>query len=249
MPNFRMTIHPVRNHVPFGTRRGTGAAPNAFYNEVFIDELAAAAGKDPYLYRRELISRNPPPPKRGTGGFPHRDDFLRALDMAAKMSNWGSPLPEGWARGIAIDDRRRPSRTTSTICAEVVTLEVTKAGQVKLHRVDVAFEEGFAFMHPLAVRKQVEGQLAWAYDDAMYQGTTLRDGRAVERNFDTFPVSRMAEYPKQVNIQFFKSKRWITGAGEEAIPQLPPAIVNAVFMVTGKRFRSIPLKNHDLRWG
>ena len=168
--------------------------------------------------------------------------------MAAKMSNWGTPLAEGWARGIAIDDRRRPTRTTSTICAQVHTVEVTRRGQLRLHRVDVAFEEGFAFCHPLAVRKQVEGQINWGYDDTMYQATTLRDGRAVERNFDAFPVSRINEYPKQVNIQFFKSKRWITGAGEEAIPQIPPAICNAVFKITGKRFRSIPLKDHDLSW-
>jgi isoquinoline 1-oxidoreductase beta subunit len=236
-------------HVPIGTRRGTGAAPNAFYMEGFIDELAHAAGKDPYLYRRELIARNPRAPKRGVGGFPHRDDFLRALDMAAKMSGWGAPLPEGWARGMAIDDRRRPTRTTSTICAQVHTIEVTRRGRLRLHRVDVAFEEGFAFMHPLSVRKQIEGQIAWGYDDTMYQATTPKEGRAVERNFDTFRVSRIDEYPTQVNLAFFKTKRWITGAGEEAIPQIPPAICNAVFKITGKRFRSIPLKNHDLSWG
>jgi isoquinoline 1-oxidoreductase beta subunit len=248
MPNYRLTLHVPQSHVPIGTRRGTGAAPNAFYTESFIDELAHAAGKDPYLYRRELISRNPPAPKRGVGGFPHRDDFLRALDMAAKMGNWGKKLPEGWAQGIAIDDRRRPSRTTSTICCEVVTVELSKRGQLRLHRVDVAFEEGFAFMHPLSVRTQIEGQIGWAYDDTMYQGTTLKDGRAQERNFDTFRVARMNEYPKEVNIAFFKSKRWITGAGEEAIPQLPPAIVNAIFRISGKRYRSIPLKDHDLSW-
>jgi isoquinoline 1-oxidoreductase beta subunit len=247
MPNYRLTIHRPMTHVPIGTRRGTGAAPNAFYMEGFIDELANAAGKDPYAYRRELISRNPP--KGGVGGFPHRDDFIRALDMAAKMSDWGKPLPEGWARGIAVDDRRRPSRTTSTICAEVHTIEVTKRGQLRLHRVDVAFEQGFALIHPMSVRKQIEGQMSWGYDDTMYQATTLKDGRAVERNFDLFNVSRMSEYPKQVNIEFFKSKRWITGAGEEAIPTIPPAIVNAVFKITGKRFRSIPLKDQDLSWG
>lgn len=249
VPNYRLTLHVPKTHVPIGTRRGTGACPNAFYLESFIDELANAAGKDPYEYRRELIARNPTGGKLGVGGFPHRDDFLRALDMAAKMSSWGTPLPEGWARGIAIDDRRRPTRTTSTICAQVHTVEVTRRGQLRVHRVDVAFEEGFAFCHPLAVRKQVEGQINWGYDDTMYQATTLRDGRAVERNFDAFPVSRINEYPKQVNIQFFKSKRWITGAGEEAIPQIPPAICNAVFKITGKRFRSIPLKDHDLSWG
>jgi isoquinoline 1-oxidoreductase beta subunit len=169
--------------------------------------------------------------------------------MVAKMSGWGTPLPEGWARGIAIDDRRRPTRTTSTICAQVHTVEVTKRGQLTLHRVDVVFEQGFSLMNPLSVRKQIEGQIAWGYDDTMYQATTIQDGHAVERNFDKFPVSRMKEYPKQINIAFLKTNRWITGAGEEAIPQIPPAILNAVFKITGKRFRSIPLKNHDLSWG
>jgi isoquinoline 1-oxidoreductase beta subunit len=249
MPNYRMSVHYPKSHVPIGTRRGTGAAANAFYQESFIDELANLAGKDPYQYRRELIARNPAEPKPGVGGFKHRDDFLRALDMVAKMADWGKKLPEGWAQGIAIDDRRRPTRTTSTICAQVLTVELTKRGQLRLHRADVVFEQGFAFMHPLSVRKQVEGQIAWAYDDTMYQATTLRDGRAIERNFDTFPVSRMNEYPREVNIAFLKTSRWITGAGEEAIPQVPPAICNAVFKIAGKRLRSLPLKNHDLSWG
>src|SRR5437899_519123 len=227
---------------------GTGAAPNGFYMESFIDELANIAGKDPYMYRRELILRNPADPRQGIGGFVHRDDFVRALDMVAKMSGWGTPLPEGWARGIAIDDRRRPTRTTSTICAQVHTVEVTKAGKLTHHRVDVVFEQGFALMNPLSVRKQIEGQIAWGYDDTMYQATTIEDGHAVERSFDKFPVSRMNEYPKQINIQFMKTNRWITDAGEEAIPQIPPAILNAVFKITGKRFRSIPLKDHDLSW-
>jgi isoquinoline 1-oxidoreductase beta subunit len=249
MPNYRMTIHYPKSHVPFGTRRGTGAAANAFYMESFIDELANVAGKDPYQYRRELLLRNPPAPKLGVGGFKHRDDFVKALDMVVKMADWGKKLPEGWAQGIAIDDRRRPTRTTSTICAQVLTIELTKRGQLKLHRADVVFEQGFAFMHPLSVRKQIEGQIAWAYDDTMYQATTIKDGRAIERNFDTFPVSRMNEYPREVNIAYLKTNRWITGAGEEAIPQVPPAICNAVYKITGKRLRSIPLKNHDLSWG
>jgi isoquinoline 1-oxidoreductase beta subunit len=164
------------------------------------------------------------------------------------MSNWGQPLPEGWARGVAIDDRRRPTRNSLTICAQVFTLEVARRGQLKFHRADVAFEEGFGLVHPVSVRKQIEGQLAWGISDALYQETTIREGRAVERNIDTFEISRMHEYPREVNIQFFKTNRWITGAGEEAIPQVPPAILNAVFKATGKRIRSVPIKSHDLSW-
>ena len=169
------------------------------------------------------------------------------------MSGWGQPLPEGWARGLAIDDRRRGigagTGRQGTICAQVHTIEVTRRGQVRLHRSDVVFDEGFGLVNPLSVRKQIEGQMAWGYNDAVHQGITIQDGRAVEVNFDTFPVAPMAEYPSEVNIRFLKTNKWIEGAGEEAIPTVAPAICNAVFRITGKRFRSIPLKNHDLSWG
>jgi isoquinoline 1-oxidoreductase beta subunit len=253
VPHYRYTTHRPKTHVPCIPRRGTGSTTNGFYLESFIDELAHAVGKDPYVYRRELIARNPPPPKTGIGGFRYRDDWLKALDMAAKMSGWGTPLPAGWARGIAIDDRRRglaqTDSTYTTIVAQVHTVEVSRRGQIRLHRVDVAFDQGFSFVNRLSVKKQVEGQIAWGYDDALYQAVTIRDGRAVEVNFDTYPVSRLNEYPREVNIAFFKTSKWIYGVGEEAIPQVAPAMCNAVFRITGKRIRSLPLKNHDLSWG
>jgi isoquinoline 1-oxidoreductase beta subunit len=248
MPNYRYTFHPIKQYVPANTRRATGASPNCFYMESFFDELAHAAGKDPYQYRRELISRNPIG-KPGVGGFNRRTDWLTALDVVAKMSNWGAPLPEGWARGIAIEDRRRPSRPHSTIGAEVVTIEISKRGQLRWHRADVAFERGYGHVHPMAIQKQIEGQMSWAYDEAVHQASTVKDGRCVEHNVDTFPISRMNEYPREVNIQYFPTKVWVYGAGEEVIPQIPPAIYNAVFKITGKRFRTLPLKNHDLSWG
>ncbi|MBM2812742.1 MAG: xanthine dehydrogenase family protein molybdopterin-binding subunit [Chloroflexi bacterium] len=258
VPNYRLHQHIANSHVPAGRVRSTGARPNTFYMETFIDELAHAAGKDPYLYRRELIMRNPPENQQdrfkgtGVGGFRYRDDWLKALDMVAKMSGWGTPLPEGWARGIAIDDRRRGvgvgSGRQGTICAQVHTVEVTKRGQVIVHRVDVVFDQGFSLVNPLTVRKNIEGQIAWGYNDALYQEITIQDGEGVEVNFDKYPVARMREYPKEVNIAFMKTNKWIEGVGEEAIPMITPAIYNAVFKVTGKRIRSVPLKNHDLSW-
>jgi isoquinoline 1-oxidoreductase beta subunit len=250
VPHYRFTTHVPRTHVPVNLRRATGSSTNCFYLESFIDELAHAAGKDPYQYRRELLTRNPTD-KPGIGGFTpdQRGDWLRTLDMAAKMSGWGTPLPEGRARGIAIDDRRRPSRNSTTCCAEVHTVSVSRRGQVRLHRVDVAFDQGFSFVNPLTARKQIEGMIAWGYDDALYQETTIRDGRNIETNFDTLIVSRINEYPPEVNIRFIKTSHWLYGLGEEAIQQVAPAIANAVFTITGKRIRSLPLKNHDLSWG
>ena len=162
----------------------------------------------------------------------------------------GTPLPEGWARGIAVDDRRRAlqTRTATTLCAEVVTVSVSRSGQLRLERVDVVFEEGFALVNPLSVRKQIEGQIAWAFSDAMWQEITIKDGRTVEGNFDSYQVARMADYPPEINIQFLKTNKWISGVGEEACPQIVPAVAQAIFRITGKRLRSVPFGKQDLSW-
>jgi isoquinoline 1-oxidoreductase beta subunit len=234
-------VRTLNSHVPVGFRRATGSSVNVFYLESFIDELAHAAGKDPYEYRRELVARN--------ANFRDRDDWLKALDMVAKMSGWGAPLPEGWARGIAVDDRRRPSRKTVALCAEVVTVSLSRRGELRLERVDCVFDEGFTFINPLSVRKQIEGQIAWGLGDAMWQEITVKDGRVFQENFHQYRVARMEDYPPQINIQFLKTNnKWISGVGEEAIPQIAPAIAQAVFKITGKRIRSLPIGNQDLRW-
>jgi isoquinoline 1-oxidoreductase beta subunit len=240
-PVLHYDVRTLNSHVPVGFRRATGSSVNVFYLESFIDELAHAAGRDPYEYRRELIARN--------SKFRDRDDWLKALDRVATMSGWGTPLPEGFARGIAIDDRRRPSRTTVAVCAEVVTVSISKRGDLRLERVDCVFDEGFTFVNPLSVLKQIEGQIAWALGDAMWQEITVKDGRVVEGNFDQFRIARMEDYPPVVNIEFLKTNnKWITGVGEEAIPQIAPAIAQAVFKITGKRIRSLPLGKNDLSW-
>jgi isoquinoline 1-oxidoreductase beta subunit len=240
-PNIRVSNHFAEFHVPCSTRRGTGSPANAFFIESFIEEMAHATDKDSYEYRRELISRH---------HFIFKDDWLKALDMVAEMSGWGKPLREGWARGIAIGDRRanREEADVCTVCAVVCTVSVSKPGDVRLERIDVAFDEGFGFVNPLSVRKQIEGQVAWGWNDAMHQEFTVKDGRMEQNNFHNFPVSRMREYPREVNIRFFKTNHWLEGVGEEAMSQISPAIVNAVFRVTGKRVRNLPLKNHDLSW-
>jgi isoquinoline 1-oxidoreductase beta subunit len=241
VPTVHYDVHVQNCHVPVGTRRSTGSGVNVFYLESFIDELAHAAGKDGYEYRRELVARN----KK----FRDRDDWLEALDLVAKMSGWGTTLPEGWARGIAVDDRRRPSRSTIALCAQVVTVSISKRGQLRLERVDCVFDEGFSFVNPLSVRKQIEGQIAWAFGDAMWQEITIKDGRTVEGNFDTYKIARMEDYPPEINIRFLKTNnKWISGVGEEAIPQIAPAIAQAIFKITGKRIRSLPFGNHDLSW-
>src|SRR5438105_8427616 len=176
-PNYRFSTHSVSFHIPVGTRRGVGEPAHDFYRESFMNELAHAAGKDPYLYRRQLISRT---------DLPYKADMIRALDIAAEMSGWGTPLPRGMARAIALEERGAESGGHATISAQVHTVSISKQGEVRLERVDVAHEEGFGFVNPLSVRKQIEGQITWFYNDAMHQQCNVTEGRIAENNFDTF---------------------------------------------------------------
>ena len=99
------------------------------------------------------------------------------------------------------------------------------------------------------MKKQIEGQIAWDLGDAMWKEITVKDGRVVEGNFDAFQIARMADYPVEVNIAFLKSNnKWISGVGEEAIPQIAPALAQAIFKITGKRIRSLPFGKQDLSW-
>ena len=168
VPNYRYSSHTTRFHIPVGTRRGVGQAAHEFYRESFMDELARAAGKDPYRYRRELIART---------NLPYKADMLKALDMAAEMSGWGTPLPKGTARAIALEERGAEGNGSATISAMVHTVSVSPQGQVRLERVDVAHDTGFGLVNPLSVKKQIEGQITWFYNDAMHQATHHR-GRA-----------------------------------------------------------------------
>jgi len=240
VPNYRFSTHSENFHIPVGTRRGVGQPANDFYRESFMDELAHAAGKDPYLYRRELISRT---------NLPYKADMLKALDTAAEMSGWGKPLPQGMARAIALEERGAEAGGHATISAQVHTVSISKQGDVRLERVDIAHEEGFGLVNPLSVRKQIEGQIAWFWNDAMHQQCNVKDGRIAENNFDTFLLSRIKEDPPEINITFFKTGHWLRGMGHDRGTSLQSGIADAVFQITGKRYRDLPLRNHDLTWG
>jgi isoquinoline 1-oxidoreductase beta subunit len=240
VPNYRYSNHTTRFHVPVGTRRGIGQAAHEFYRESFMDELAHAAGRDPYRYRRELLART---------NLPYKDDMIRALDMAAEMSGWGTPLPRGTARAIGLEERGAEGNGMATISAMVHIVSLSRDGKVRLERVDVAHETGFGLVNPLSVKKQIEGQVTWFYNDAMHQANTIRDGRIVENNFHTFPLSRIDEDPPEINIRFFTTGHWLIGMGHDRATSVQSAIGDAIFQVTGKRLRDLPFGGHDLSWG
>jgi isoquinoline 1-oxidoreductase beta subunit len=240
VPNYRFSNHTTDFHVPVGTRRGVGQAAHEFYRESFMDELAHAAGKDPYLYRRELLART---------NLPFKADMIKALDMAAEMSGWGTPLPQGQARAIALEERGAEAGGSATISAMVHTVSVSRQGRVRLERVDVAHEMGFGLVNPLSVKKQIEGQITWFYNDAMHQANNILDGRIVENNFDRFSLSRIDEDPLEINIRFFPTEHWLVGMGHDRGTSVQSAIGDALFQITGKRFRDLPYRQHDLTWG
>jgi isoquinoline 1-oxidoreductase beta subunit len=232
--------HLRQTHVPNGPWTSVGRSQNEFFLETFIDELAHAAGKDPYEYRRSLIKSTP--------DFPQAETWLKVLSTVAEKSKWGTKLPAGTARGIAIGDSRRLTRNDITTCAVVATVSVTKQGKVKAERFDVAMDTGPFLVNPLAAERQVEMQVVMGLAAGLKQQITIEKGRVKQSNFTDFPLLTRREMP-EIAIHFVKASDYpIAGVGEEILGWVAPAFCNAIFAATGKRVRSLPLSNHDLSW-
>lgn len=240
VPNQQFDYHLRKTHVPTGPWTSVGRSQNEFFLETFVDELAHAAGKDPYHYRRALLEAN--------SEFPFAKSWIQVLDAVAEKSGWGKQLPAETGMGIAIGDSRRLSRTEITICAMVATVAISQKGEVRLQRMNVAIDTGPFLVNPLAVERQVEMQIAMGLAAVLRQEITIEKGRVVQGNFDTYPLLRPTEMP-EIEVQFIRATDDpIAGIGEEIIGWVAPAVCNAIFAVTGKRIRSLPLKKHDLSW-
>ena len=210
--------------MPLGVWRAINYTQNAFYKESFVDEMAHAAGIDPYLYRRKLLNKSP--------------RNLAVLDAVAKHADWGAPLPAGVFRGIALNE------ACGSYCAQVVEASVG-AGGVRVHRVVSAIDPGHV-VNPLSVEMQTQGAIIYALTAALDGEITIKAGAAEQSNFDTYRMLRLADAPKVETVIVPSGDFW-GGVGEPPVPPLAPALCNAVFAATGTRIRSLPLKNHDLR--
>lgn len=240
VPNQLFDYHLRKTHVPTGPWTSVGRSQNEFFLETFVDELAYSAGKDPYQYRRALLEAN--------GEFAFARSWIQVLDAAAQQSGWRQKLPAGTGRGIAIGDSRRLSRSEITICAIVATVAVSQKGEVRAQRFDVALDTGPFLVNPLAAERQVEMQVAMGLAAILRQEITIEKGRVVQANFDTYPLLRPTEMP-EIKVHFLRATDDpIAGIGEEIVGWVAPAVCNAVFSATGKRVRTLPLKNHDLSW-
>lgn len=221
VPNF-LNEYAMRNpHVPPGFWRAVAHTNNPFYRECFIDELAHAAGKDPYAFRRPLLE--------GT-----KD--LAVLDAVARAIGWGKPAPTGVHRGIAVVD------SYGSFTAAAVELSVDDGGEIDVKRVVVAIDSGHV-VHPDAVKAQIEGGVIWGLSCIMHEEITIENGRVVQSNFTDYPVLSLAHTPQIESIIMPSGGFW-GGVGEPPIGAVIPAISNALFRATGKRIRSMPLKHH-----
>lgn len=221
------TKHDIVKHdagLRVGYWRSVSHALNAFANESFVDELAAAAGKDPLAYRLSLLDKQP--------------RIANVLKLATDKAGWGKPLPAGRARGIAIMEGY------DTYMAQVAEVSL-EGGNIKVHRVTVAADLG-RMVNPDTVEAQIQSSIVFGMGAAIMQEITLDKGRVQQTNYNTFPVVRMNESPA-IDIILVDSTEKPGGIGEPATALIAPAIANAVATLTGKRVRKLPITGDAIR--
>lgn len=211
---------PSATHIPWGFWRSVDHSLHGFFKESFVDELAVAANKDSYEFRRELLKNEP--------------RMLAVLDLAASKAGWGTPLPEGVGRGIAI------TASFGSIVAQVVEAQIVN-GSVRANRVVCAVDAGYA-MHPDGMKGQMESGIIYGLTAALYGDISIKDGAVVQSNFHDYPMVRMHEAPR-IETHIINSGERVGGAGEPGTPAIAPAVANAVFDATGIRIRELPMKN------
>jgi isoquinoline 1-oxidoreductase beta subunit len=203
-----------------GPWRSVNSTQIGFYNESFIDELAHAARQDPYQFRRQHL--------------PEGSRYQNVLDAVAKRSGWGTPLPAGTGRGIAIVE------SFGTIVAEVVEATVKADGSPKVLKAWAVVDCGTT-VNPLNGEAQISGGLVMALSSAIGEAINLDKGAVVESNFTDYQLLKLADTPPMIDVYFIESDAKMGGLGEPGVPPASPALANALFAATGKRIRQLPL--------
>jgi isoquinoline 1-oxidoreductase beta subunit len=219
IPNLTVESHQAEIGVPVQWLRSVGHSHTAFATECFMDELAGAAGKDPYQFRRALLQKHP--------------RHLGVLDLVAQKAGWDKPLPKGMGRGIAVHF------AFESYSAHVAEVSV-EDGNVRVHRMVCAIDCG-QYVNPGIIAAQTEGGAIFGASAALYQELTFEKGRLQQTNFNSFPVMRMNECP-QIETYIVDNHEKSGGIGEPGVPCAAPAIANAIFAVTGKRIRKLPIR-------
>jgi isoquinoline 1-oxidoreductase subunit beta len=246
IPNHRAENCAGKNHVRIGWLRAVANIYHAFAMQSFVDELAAAANRDRVEYMLELIgpARNLELDKPWNNGKPVTEfpydmgRFRNVIQLAADKSGWGKrKLPKGHALGIAAH------RSFLTYVATVAEVSVDAQGKARVERVDIAADAG-QIINPDRARAQFEGAVVFGTSIAMMGEITASGGAVQQSNFHNYPVARMNDAPREINVHIVPSNELPAGVGEPGVPPVAPAICNAYFAATGKRVRELPLKRH-----
>jgi isoquinoline 1-oxidoreductase beta subunit len=218
IPNLRVEVHSPKIGVPVLWWRSVGSTHTAFSTECFLDELARAAGKDPFEVRRGLLGKHP--------------RHKAVLELAAQKAGWGKPLPRGRSRGIAVHE------SFHTFVAQAVEI-AQRADGFHVERVVCAVDCGVA-VNPNIIAMQMESGIGFGLSAALTGAITLKEGVVEQSNFHNYPVLRITEMPR-VEVYIVPSREKPTGVGEPATPVIAPALANALYAATGKPVRSLPL--------
>jgi isoquinoline 1-oxidoreductase subunit beta len=219
IPNFEARHHEYISNQVNAYWRSVNASQHGFFNESFVDELAHAEGEDPYTFRRNHL-------KAGSRQ-------LLVLDTVAKRAGWGTPLPEGRARGIAMVE------SFGTIVAEVVEASVNEDGTPNVHKVWAVVDCGTT-VNPLNAEAQIQGGVIMGLSAAVGEQITIDKGTVTQSNFGDYPVMKLADAP-EIDVHFIESGAKMGGIGEPGLPPAAPALANALFALTGKRVRQLPI--------
>jgi isoquinoline 1-oxidoreductase subunit beta len=218
VPNQRMAHVATHSGVPVGFWRSVGHSHNAFFSEAFIDELAFEAGQDPVAYRLAMLKDAP--------------RFAAVLKLAAEKAQWGTPLPPGRARGVALHE------SFGSIVAQVAEVSL-EGGRPRVHRVVCAADVG-TVVNPGIVAQQMEGAVIFGLSAALHGRIDIEGSVVRQRNFDDYPVLNLAQSPR-IETHLVASTRAPGGVGEPGTPPIAPAVANALFVLTGRRLRALPL--------
>ncbi|WGD49994.1 molybdopterin-dependent oxidoreductase [Bradyrhizobium sp. CB1650] len=224
VPNL-LIEHSMRNpHIIPGFWRGVNVNQNAIYVECFMDELAHAVKQDPLEFRRKLMKDHP--------------KHLAVLEAVAEKIGWDKPAPQGIFRGLA------HFASYGSYVAAAAEISVTEGTKIKVHRIVAATDPGYA-VNPAQIERQIAGSFVYGLSGLFYGGCTVKDGAIVETNFDTYDSMRIAAMPKVESIVMPSGGFW-GGVGEPTIGVAGPAVLNAYFAATGKRIRSVPLRDQNI---
>jgi isoquinoline 1-oxidoreductase beta subunit len=226
IPNIKVEYTEQDPGIPYGFWRSVGASFQGFAVEAFVDELASTAGKDPYEFRKAMLTS------------PQAARHLAALNLAAEKAGWGKPLPAGHARGIAVME------AFGSILAQVTEVSVDAKGAVKVHRVVVSVDCGWV-INPDTIRQQMEGGTIYGLSAALKGEITINKGRVVQRHFNDYQVVRHSEMPK-IEVYLVPSLEEPGGIGEPSTALAAGSLVNAIYAATGKRVYKLPIKPETL---